>query len=97
MDELAKASNRFVGSEIESAIIDALYIGYSDGCRDIDTSDILASLERLIPLAESQKTVITELRKWLSEGRAISASFRGKAEALKKATSLEMPDIMLEI
>jgi SpoVK/Ycf46/Vps4 family AAA+-type ATPase len=95
LEKLAKASNGFVGAEIETSIIEAMYLGFSDKRRPINEDDILASLKKLIPLAESQKGVVSELRSWLIHGRAVSASYRGKKEALEKAPQLESLELMV--
>ncbi len=96
LDILAKESEFFVGAEIENAIIDAMYQAFYDGQRPMVTDDILRSLEKLIPLAESQREVVGRLRSWLREGRAISASYPDKKQALSKAVHLEKLDIMGE-
>lgn len=94
IEQLAKESEFFVGAEIENAIIDAMYQAFYDGQRPMVTDDIIKSLKNLIPLAESQKEQVNRLRDWLREGRAISASFANKKQALSKALHLEKLDIM---
>ncbi len=81
LKRLAQASNGFVGSEIEQAVIDAMYIGFNDDGREFDTEDILAALRRQVPLSVSQREQIEKLRGWLREGRAQSASFSDAADA----------------
>ena len=67
---------------------------FYDGQRAMITDDILRSLTKLIPLAESQREVVGKLRLWLKEGRAISASFADKKQALSQAVHMERLDIM---
>ncbi|GIV66616.1 MAG: hypothetical protein KatS3mg047_1009 [Bellilinea sp.] len=81
LDQLAEASSGYVGSEIEQAVIDAMYIGFNDGQREFTTEDILYALKRQVPLSVSQRENITMLRNWLREGRAQSASFQKTEEA----------------
>ena len=81
LDRLAKASEGYVGSEIEQAIIDAMYIAFNDGEREFTTEDILAALKRQVPISVSQRENIERLRLWLREGRAQSASFRDTSTA----------------
>jgi len=79
LDSLAGASAGFVGAEIEQAVIDAMYSAFSDRDnpgRDFTTHDIVLALHQQIPISRSHKETIEELRKWLSEGRAQSASRR---------------------
>lgn len=70
---LAKRSDGYVGAEIEQAIIDAMYVGFNAG-REFTTQDIADALKRQVPLSVSQRETIDELRNWLREGRAQSAS-----------------------
>ena len=74
LDRLAGASAGFVGSELEQAVIDAMYAGFNDGQREFTTDDILAALRRQVPLSVSRREAIQRLRNWLKEGRAQSAS-----------------------
>ncbi len=78
---LAGASEGYTGSEIEQAVIDAMYIGFNDDQREFTTQDILESLRRQVPLSVSQRENIQSLRNWLREGRAQSASFTEADEA----------------
>ncbi|HEV3261417.1 MAG TPA: AAA family ATPase [Gemmataceae bacterium] len=72
-DRLAGESEGYVGAEIEQAIIDAMYVGFNAG-REFTTEDISAALKRQVPLSVSQRETIEDLRNWLNEGRAVSAS-----------------------
>ncbi len=77
LDQLAENSVGFVGAEIEQAVIDAMYLAFSDRenpGRDFDTQDILSALRKQVPISHSQRETIDGLRKWLAEGRAQSAS-----------------------
>lgn len=84
LDKLAEESEGFVGAEIEQSIIDAMYMAFNDGMRDINTSDISENLEKQVPLSKSQREIVGDLRKWLKEGRAQSASFRQLETAEKR-------------
>ena len=87
---LAKESEGYVGSEIEQAIIDAMYIGFNDGQREFTTDDVAAALQRQVPLSVSQRETIHALRSWLQEGRAQSASFQEVREAQQQFVPLEL-------
>ena len=87
---LAKESEGYVGSEIEQAIIDAMYVGFNDGQREFTTDDISAALKRQVPLSVSQRETIHALRSWLQEGRAQSASFQEVREAQQQFVPLEL-------
>ncbi len=71
--QLVKESEGYTGAELEQAIIDAMYVGFSEG-REFTTADVSASLGRQVPLSVSQRETIGALRAWLQEGRAQSAS-----------------------
>jgi SpoVK/Ycf46/Vps4 family AAA+-type ATPase len=81
LDLLAEAASGYVGSEIEQAVIDAMYIGFNDGQREFTTEDIRYALKRQVPLSVSQRENITMLRNWLREGCAQSASFQKTEDA----------------
>ena len=75
---LARASEGYVGAEIEQAIVDAMYLAFNDPQqpgRDFTTEDIATSLTQLVPLCRSQREPIEALRQWLRDGRAHSASY----------------------
>ncbi len=80
IERLAKASQGYVGAEIEQAIIDGMYAGF-DSHREFTTDDVLAALRKQIPLSISQADAVKELRRMLMEGKAQSASFHEAHEA----------------
>ena len=49
--------------------------------REFTTEDIFKAIEKLVPMSQSQKEQVGELRRWLHEGRAQSASFAESVEA----------------
>lgn len=79
---LAKDCDGFVGAELEQVIVDAMYEAFAQE-RDITTADIARAATRTVPLSKSQREVIEDLRAWLREGRAQSASFAGAVQAAK--------------
>lgn len=82
MDQLVAESHGYSGAEIEQALVDAMFNAYSEN-REVATPDIVSALKRLIPLSLSQREKMTELRKWLLEGRAQSASYLEANQASK--------------
>lgn len=70
---LATQTEGFVGSEIEQAIIDAMYVGFNEG-REFTTDDISSAIGKQVPLSVSQRERVDALRDWLHQGRALSAS-----------------------
>ncbi len=81
LEKLAAHAEGYVGSEIEQAIIEAMYYGFNDNLREFTTDDIVIALERTVPLSVAQRENVAALRSWLLEGRAQSASFSQAQEA----------------
>src|SRR5262249_8443475 len=73
LDQLTAETEGYVGSEIEQAIIEAMYVGFN-ARREFTREDISAALKRQVPLSISQRETIDGLRDWLEAGRAQSAS-----------------------
>ena len=57
----------FSGAEIEQAIISALYDAFSEGMRDIETSDIIRSLTETYPISKTMSHKKNELRDWAGD------------------------------
>ncbi|MEU3457269.1 AAA family ATPase [Micromonospora sp. NPDC006766] len=87
---LARVSDGYVGAELEQAVIDAMYRAFSEGGRDITTDDIAAAIRRMVPLSRSQRETIGNLRAWLRDGRAQSASFAEASVAAQTQVQLEL-------
>ena len=81
LDRLARESEGFVGAEIEQTIIDAMYLAFNDEMRRVTTADILACMKRQVPLSVSQRETVAQLRGYLAEGRAVSASRQAQKPA----------------
>lgn len=69
---LVDASEAYSGAEIEQGVIDGLYNAFPQG-RDLQTEDILDSLNQTVPLATTMHEEIATLRDWAST-RARQAS-----------------------
>ena len=65
---LVAQSAGYVGAELEQAIVDALFVAFSQGMREVTTDDIAAALRRQIPLSTSQRETVDTLREWLQSG-----------------------------
>lgn len=93
LERLAAASEGYVGAEIEQAVIDAMYIAYSDRAspgRDFTTEDILSALSKQVPMSRSQREAVGALRQWLAEGRAQSASFLEARQAQEQFVQIQI-------
>ena len=76
---LVAASQGFSGSEIEQAVISALYDCYEDDKAELTTERLLKSVEEIIPLSYTMKEMIDGMREW-SKSRARRASLGGDSE-----------------
>jgi len=75
LERLVQVSSGYSGSEIEEAIISALYDAYDDGIGaiDIDTSRLEVALKEIIPLSHTMREQIAGMREW-AKSRARRAS-----------------------
>lgn len=73
LKKLSVASEGYSGAEIEKAVNVALFEGFADGEREIDTNDILNALKSFKPLSSTRKEEFDEMKKW-AEGRCIVAN-----------------------
>jgi AAA+ superfamily predicted ATPase len=88
LDPLVRASEGYVGAELEQAVIDAMYVAFGAD-REFTSDDILAALRRQVPLSISQRETVQMLRNWLHEGRAQLASLTPRGDSWQGAVSLE--------
>lgn len=72
LDALVQASDGFTGSEIETAVGDALVNAFDEG-REITTEDLAQAIASRVPLTETMKEQIDALRTW-AKRRAKAAS-----------------------
>ncbi len=72
LEAMAQTSEGFSGSEIEQAIISAMYEAFT-GSREVLSEDILRAIKATVPLSETLQEKIQELRDW-AKTRARPAS-----------------------
>lgn len=70
--ELTDATDGFSGAEIEQAVIAALFDAFADR-RSVAPSDLIAAVQRTVPLSITQAEQLSTIRAWASS-RAVSAS-----------------------
>ena len=87
---LAYETPDFSGAEIEQALIEAMYIGYSQN-RDFTTDDILEAASQIIPLARTAQEQIQALQAWAASGKARMAS-RENTLAHRFQQQIQHPD-----
>lgn len=69
---LVKLTAGYSGAEIEMAIVEAMYTGFSAG-REFDTNDVAQAIRASVPLSRTMAEGIQELREW-AKARARMAS-----------------------
>ncbi len=89
LDHLAAVSEGYVGAELEQAVIDAMYVAFNED-REVATHDVAASIANLVPLSRSQQEQVEQLRSWLTDGRAQSASFARAEQAQRSFVPLDI-------
>jgi len=60
---LAQKADRFSGSEIEQAVLSALYAAFSTG-RELENADLVGAVAETVPLATTFEDRLKELREW---------------------------------
>jgi SpoVK/Ycf46/Vps4 family AAA+-type ATPase len=70
---VASATDGFSGAEVASLVSDASFAAFADGERAITTADLLAAAKTVVPLGETAKEKISDMRAW-AKGRARPAS-----------------------
>lgn len=70
---LSDLSKDFSGAEIEQVVIEAMRLGYNEG-REFTTEDIIAAIQKVVPLARTKNEELTFLQEWFEAGNVLSAS-----------------------
>lgn len=88
VDHLAEASEGYSGAEIEQVVLEAMFNAYGKKS-DIETSDLLYALTRLVPLSRTMRKSINDRRMW-GLGRTLNASSRSDMQqSLERADDLD--------
>jgi len=89
LSRLAYETPDFSGAEIEQAIIEAMYLGFSQG-RDFTTDDVLEAASQIVPLARTAQEQIDALQAWAASGKARPAS---RSDVLKQRLKQQIQDV----
>ncbi len=77
---IARATEGFVGAELEAVVKDGMFAPFMDGQRQIETPDLLRAAGDMVPLAKSHRERIERLRQLVLRGEARNASKGGAAD-----------------
>ena len=83
LPKIARATEGFVGAELEAVVNDAMFPAFMDGKREIETADLVAAAGDMVPLAKSHRDRIAQLRELVLSGQARNASRGTVAEEVK--------------
>lgn len=81
--QLAKATDGYTGSEIESAFVEALYQAFDDDANEPTDLTIAKVITEVVPLSKLMAEQITGLRNW-AKGRARMATTQPMESKLRK-------------
>jgi hypothetical protein len=91
LDAVAAVTDTFTGAEIDALVPDAMFVGFADGAREITTQDLINAAKDVVPLAETKKEQIDELRRtWSTRARAVSKPDAQTAEVTRGAGSRQL-------
>ncbi len=79
---LAKATEGFVGAEIEAVVKEAMFPAFMEGRRELETADLVKAAGQMVPLAKSHAPHIEKLRSLVGDGLARNASKTREKEAV---------------
>lgn len=77
LDRLVAETSGLVGAEIEQLINDGMVRAFSQD-EEVETKHLLEARQRMVPLVETQRETIEELREFTRAGRAMRASSGGE-------------------
>jgi SpoVK/Ycf46/Vps4 family AAA+-type ATPase len=83
LPKIARATEGFVGAELEAVVNDAMFPAFMDGKREIETADLMAAAGDMVPLAKSHRDRIAQLRELVLSGQARNASRAAVIEEVK--------------
>lgn len=87
-EAIARATQGFTGAEIAAIVPEAMFVAFGEGERAITTQDLLDAAGRVVPLSETAKDQLIELRSW-AKGKARLAS-KPVAESPRKPRELDL-------
>ncbi len=89
MARLMLLSEGFSGSEIEQAVVAAMFEAFDQG-RDVSTGDLERVLTQSVPLSRTMKEEIDRPRRWAADrARGASADTRARIEAAQRQLEYE--------
>jgi hypothetical protein len=91
-EAVASATEAFTGAEIAELVPQALFAGFADNSREINTEDLLTVAAVTVPLSTTKKEMIEKLRAW-GKQNARPATTPGKSTANVKTAGGRQLDL----
>lgn len=79
---VVRATEGFVGAELEAVVNDAMFPAFKDGGRELETADLVRAASDMVPLAKSHRERVEWLRRLVVNGEARNASRGAAADAV---------------
>ena len=86
LNALAQVARGFSGAEIEQAIVSAMHDSFFEN-RELQTQDIVKSVEETVPLSTTMREKIDELRAWATDRARPVARRRAKPSKPSRSTA----------
>jgi ATP-dependent 26S proteasome regulatory subunit len=84
LDELAEASNKYTGAEIEKAVKEGIARCYHDGKRELTTQDLVQAIQDTKPISRVMDKQITDMQDWARNRARFASSLGAEAAGLGK-------------
>jgi len=75
LDELVTLTKGFSGAEIEQALIDAMFLAFSDNMRSCQMNDLTDAIRKIKPLSESRRDELTKMAEIAEKGATQASSY----------------------
>ena len=92
LDRLVKKTDGFVGAEIEQLVKEGLYLAFSEEGREPTDADFLEAINNTVPICETRKADIEELRDLVRRKEVINAS-ETVIETQERTRSVQRPKL----
>jgi len=93
LQQIAVASKGFAGSEVAAIVTGAMFRAFADSKREINTGDLIATVNRTTPLSKTSAKKLEALAEWLRDSGAQRASYEESDVAAKLRVDGRVLDI----
>lgn len=90
LQHVARTCKDFTGAEIAALVPEALFTAFADQGREITTDDLIKAANGVVPLTDTAKEKIAEMRKWAKGRTRPATSDAGEDVTPQRARVLEL-------